>query len=1052
MPELFPIAVFPEGALSSSVTTTVLIGVWVLAFFNLRFGWTLSALVVPGYLVPLMIVKPITVVVIVLEGVITYQAAHALSEWVRLRGCWTSFFGRDRFFLIVLLSVVVRLLFDGLLLPHVGARFPAWRIDLHSFGLVVVPLIANFFWKPGVGRGLIHLQVLIWVTWLITRYVVIPCTNFRMSGLFYMYEDAAASMLSSPKSYMLLITTAWLASRVNLRYGWEYSGILIPALLALEWITPLKIAASLFEACVILVGARLLLATPLLRGMTVEGARKIVLFFTIGYLWRLFLGFHLHAWQPEWQASDVYGFGYLLSTLLAIKAHDRDAAIRIAGATLRICGTGGVLGCAIGFGLTFAPAAPLLLSDAIPAQSATAAKEEFRADLDSQLRADKVRLYAAVLPGRYAPASETERNAFDLGLRALLEPGSDDADRLDRGARWLNAAGMDVGVVGDRYWYIRERSPVHGRGLYVIDRDSSSELVVAVPDPLRAPQSIEVGLELLRRLEARALLIGQDRLPGIDLEGMEGGGDAQTCFARAAHLVSGGNLLFVMGPTLQEPARDRMWVKRGLPAGLNINVLKSVLPDLTVSWESPPGNHGLLEEFWRGVAVLNLSTMSRLRIASDSADAGVQRYQQPLSSWLLDQKDRIAVEGSGAYRPATLEEVLLLDYEVVTPLLEISAGAASLSDIGTRDVLRLRQAAVAVAAMDLELAALVDDSSGHEFLILRDAPGEQGRHWGTFVFRLGAVLPAIFEISRPLAELRTLEFGATLYDATDSFGLLAPGAHLRANPDGSADMLFSGNRVSLFHLVRQVILRETGTAPLLFLQVRGARFPFAADSVLSPGQLAHNAEELPPLTRHLQERLQTQLGVTAILNGTLPEAGGYTVSWLYAHTMRSQPASREVASLWLSEDLRQGYRPVADSTLMEDQFIALGIPIREGDLTEHLLAHVPDSGGIAGDLPAEGVRRRLKSALAEYIASEDILLLRQLQHEFADWDWLRLRDAKTDQPFLILSTRDRSYQLVVNLAPGLADAAPEFRDTPTAANLQQFLQRRERWIEFGRRP
>jgi hypothetical protein len=354
--------------------------------------------------------------------------------------------------------------------------------------------------------------------------------------------------------------------------------------------------------------------------------------------------------------------------------------------------------------------------------------------------------------------------------------------------------------------------------------------------------------------------------------------------------------------------------------------------------------------------------------------------------------------------------------------------------------------------MDLELAALVDDSSGHEFLILRDAPGEEGRHWGTFVFRLGAVLPAIFEISRPLAELRTLEFGATLYDVTDSFGLLAPGAHLRANPDGSADMLFSGNRVSLFHLVRQVILRETGTAPLFFLQVRGARFPFTADAVLSPGQLVHNAEELPPLTRHLQERLQTQLGVTAILNGTLPEAGGYTVSWLYAHTMRSQPASREVASLWLSEDLRQGYRPVADSTLMEDQFIALGIPIREGDLTEHLLAHVPDPDGSVGDLPAEDVRRRLKSALAEYIASEDILLLRQLQHEFADWDWLRLRDAKTDQPFLILSTRDRSYQLVVNLAPGLADAAPEFRDTPTAANLQQFLQRRERWIEYGRRP
>ena len=36
MSELLPLHVFPEGSLSSSVTTTVLIGVWVVAFFNLH--------------------------------------------------------------------------------------------------------------------------------------------------------------------------------------------------------------------------------------------------------------------------------------------------------------------------------------------------------------------------------------------------------------------------------------------------------------------------------------------------------------------------------------------------------------------------------------------------------------------------------------------------------------------------------------------------------------------------------------------------------------------------------------------------------------------------------------------------------------------------------------------------------------------------------------------------------------------------------------------------------------------------------------------------------
>lgn len=1052
MHDLIPIAIFPEGALNSSVTTTVLIGVWVVSFFNLRFGWTLSALVVPGYLVPLMMVKPITVVVIVVEGVVTYYAAHTLSEWVRLRGCWTSFFGRDRFFLIVLLSVAVRLLFDGVLLPHLGARFPAWRIDLHSFGLVVVPLIANFFWKPGVSRGLIHLQTMIWATWLITRYVVIPFTNFRMSGLFYMYEDAAGSMLSSPKSYVLLITTAYLASRVNLRYGWEYSGILIPALLALEWVTPFKIAASLFEACVILLGARVLLATPLLRGMTVEGARKIVLFFTIGYVWRLFLGFHLHAWQPEWQVTDVYGFGYLLSTLLAIKAYDRDAAIRIAGATLRICGTGGAVGCAIGFGLTFAPAAPALLSDAVPAPVTSVTEQALESDLDAQLRADKVKLYAGALPGRYAPASDAELNAFDLGLRALLEPPSGaNREQFVRGARWMNAAGMDVGMVSERFCCIRECGAVQGRGLYVIDTHSSSDLVVAVPDPLQAPNSIEVGRELFRKLRARALLIGQDLLPRVAQTAKPTAVHTHTCFAHAANLVSGGNLLLVAGETPLHPGVDWMWVKRSLPSGLNINVLKSALPELTVTWESPPGRDPLLEQFYGGVAVLNVTSASRLQVASAAAPT-LQRYDCSLSSWLLDQKERIAVEGSGAYRPATLQEVLLLDHEVVTPLLQVARRAPALKDIGGEDIRRLEQASLAASARDLQLATLADPGTGQEFLVLRDEPSREGRHWGCFVFRLGAQLPAVFDVSRPVAELRTLEFGATLYEASKSFALLLPGAHLRANADGSADMLQFANKVSLFHLVRQVILRETGDDPLLFLQVRGARFPFAAQAVLSPGQLVHELNDLPPLTRQLQGCLRSQLDVEAILNGTLPEASGYTISSLYGHTMRSQPATREVASLWLSEDLRQSYRPVAESTLMKDQFVALGIPIHDGDLTSYLLAQRPTDPSGGGSMPPENERRGLKSALADYLESEDILLLRQLQYEFADWNWLRLRDAKTGQPFLILTTRDGSYQLVMNLAPGLPDSPSEFYDAPTDENLQQFLRRRERSIEFGRRP
>ena len=62
---LFPLAIFPEGGLVSSIITTVWVGVFVLCFFNLRYGWVLSGLVVPGYIVPLLIVKPVAGFVII---------------------------------------------------------------------------------------------------------------------------------------------------------------------------------------------------------------------------------------------------------------------------------------------------------------------------------------------------------------------------------------------------------------------------------------------------------------------------------------------------------------------------------------------------------------------------------------------------------------------------------------------------------------------------------------------------------------------------------------------------------------------------------------------------------------------------------------------------------------------------------------------------------------------------------------------------------------------------------------------------------------------------
>ena len=235
---IFPLQLFPQGSLASSVITTVWVGVAVVAFFNLRFGWVLSGLVVPGYLVPLLIIKPWAAGVVLFEGVITYLLVWWMFEAGPRLGYWNSLFGRDRFFALVLVSVMVRIVFDAWLLPGLGEWVTSefglvfdYRSNLHSFGLVIIALIANQFWKTGLMRGLMPMLVTVGVTYLIVRYGLMTVTNYTVSNLGYMYEDIAASILASPKAYLILLTVAFVASRMNLLYGWDFSGILILSLI-----------------------------------------------------------------------------------------------------------------------------------------------------------------------------------------------------------------------------------------------------------------------------------------------------------------------------------------------------------------------------------------------------------------------------------------------------------------------------------------------------------------------------------------------------------------------------------------------------------------------------------------------------------------------------------------------------------------------------------------------------------------------------------------------------------------------------------------------------
>src|ERR1700722_5125693 len=104
---------FPKSGFDQSTTTPVLIGVLLSWIFTEWFGWVFAGLVVPGYLAAVFLLDP--------------------------RAPFIGVFGRERFFLVVLSSILVRLAVEGAILPRLLPH-ATWAF---SIGLVVVPLAAN---------------------------------------------------------------------------------------------------------------------------------------------------------------------------------------------------------------------------------------------------------------------------------------------------------------------------------------------------------------------------------------------------------------------------------------------------------------------------------------------------------------------------------------------------------------------------------------------------------------------------------------------------------------------------------------------------------------------------------------------------------------------------------------------------------------------------------------------------------------------------------------------------------------------------------------------
>jgi len=139
-----PLHLFPTNGLDRSLHAPVVIGLILVTFFTEAFGWTYAGLVVPGYLAATFAAAPVTACLVLFEALLTHWGVLLVASVIpRRTGAWSTAFGRERFFLYIVIAVIVRLAIEGSLVPWASARWPlSHSRELYSIGLVLVPLVA----------------------------------------------------------------------------------------------------------------------------------------------------------------------------------------------------------------------------------------------------------------------------------------------------------------------------------------------------------------------------------------------------------------------------------------------------------------------------------------------------------------------------------------------------------------------------------------------------------------------------------------------------------------------------------------------------------------------------------------------------------------------------------------------------------------------------------------------------------------------------------------------------------------------------------------------
>ncbi len=999
---MFPIHIIPEGPLEASILIPIFVGMLVMTSFSETYGWGFTGLVVPGYLAPILIVSPYSAGVILIEAILVYGLTYLFSERLSKWGHWAPLAGRERFAFMVLISVLVRLLFEALALPGLGLLAQHWapalehRETFTAVGLVVTPLLANMLWKPGLMRGLKQAAIVTGLTYLFVLFLLIPLTNFSLVRFHFMYETAALDLAASPKTYMILLTGMLLALAAHQHLNWRFGGILLPGLLAVGLLSPLSLLTTLIEAGAIWALAKLLFRLPFLQKAQPTGPRLFVMLCGLGLLIKLAVGF-LGPWSlsgdpgsgawPSAPLEHLFGYGYLLSALLAKRIWEEASMVPVAGPVTVTACLSFLLGTAFGWGsLWISPSSSFLLAEGT-AKSPSRPTRTLNTTAYDLLIEDFARLPRAGSQHRMVRMLPSEAQLFQDLIKRLDQATRVTEGRLDLAEAYplANALGLELLEIHDlrsgaRFAYLREfpgQERTRGWGMALFRFKAKNRLLLEVPRPLSEPRTPEAATVLMELTGAHALLV-----PGGHYQSNSDGTSdvlrwSRTPFRLAHATLSKHDVIEIRRQAAG--TSTLFWSESELPDLLRLKDFEkwlgrfdlSVLPDA-----APADSRELRLPRRRRFCTLAMApTAVRSLIASRFLNTGYQEQQfnispfraEHMASYLSRTMETEEQRSSLRSRQPTSSELLYFDQQIFTPLLEAAERFTDAKDPTLKSSLQKSLRPIAHAARRLGYhLEIIRHPSENYFVALtgKDNAIRKGR----FAIRFGQARPLHILVPYSLDETEAgraaAEYFVSLEARAVSFG---NASHTSATFEERASWNRPPPLGGFYHLVHQIIQRRSwANAPVLNLEFRRApQWPptLIADALLREGNVIGGARAFSKPMKSLLKDLNKQGLTTAAYKGD-KHITGFSVAGNRQFEFNTAHAAGAFGTLWLAPSIRSRFRSPKLSDREEEAFRTLGFReikrplslwMAEGLSSDLVLQPAADAWGLLSDPAREAI-------------------------------------------------------------------------------------------------